>query len=94
MLSDHDRDKLIPASVTRTVKVNPIKVKNYSGNVRVYCESPSSLGLQIRTEGPINEKGNGKSFQCFSHASLDINAATILRNWLDQWIYEKTGDRS
>ena len=48
-------------------KDSPCTDRTYDNGIRVYRNSPSSATIQIRSYGPINERGNGK--QRFVHAT-------------------------
>ena len=61
---------------------------SHTKHVRLWPSSPGRLSLQIRTEGSISDHGT-KSWQCYSTASLNLDAAKMLHAALQIWIEEQ-----
>ena len=54
----------------------------------VYQCSPARLNIQVRTLGPINERGTGKPKRMMSNATVNREQAEALRDELTAWLNE------
>lgn len=71
---------------TKKLDLEDRQIVHNPNHVRLYSETRHLAGLQIRTEGPITHSGRGKSHKCYSHATLNVETATKLRDALNEWL--------
>ena len=82
------KDTLIKVDTASTQKLDPEMEHLHQQHVRLYSAGPTWASLQIRSYGPINPSGYGKSHNAYSDASLTVETATQLRNALNVWLSE------
>jgi hypothetical protein len=64
--------------------------RDHMNLVRVYSRSPESVGLQIRTVGPITQSQKGKDREAFSHATLTLSEVRELIGALLQTLLDRS----
>jgi len=57
--------------------------------VRVYQFGPGTLTLQLRSLGPVNQRGGGAEKHIVSHLNMDVQQARRLIAVMTKWVKEQ-----